>query len=149
MKKYANERDEIVAEFKSFMNQAILNCARNVTRMINRRDEMNGGESLETLDEKRLGEYMATEDRHDVENGIELEITNVTIKINDELLGKLLAGLTEREVQSLVLHEAFDYDFQQIGEMLGISSDRAKAYKYHGMKKAKARAKKHGRNTGN
>ena len=117
MKKYANERDEIVAEFKSFMNQAILNCARNVTRMINRRDEVNGGESLETLDEKRLGEYMATEDRHDVENGIELEITNVTIKINDELLRKLLAGLTEREVQSLVLHEAFDYDFQQIGEM--------------------------------
>ena len=95
MKKYANERDEIVAEFKSFMNQAILNCARNVTRMINHRDEVNGGESLETLDEKRFGEYMATEDRHDVENGIELEITNVRIKINDELLEKLLAGLTE------------------------------------------------------
>ena len=144
MKKYANEQDEIVAEFKSYMNQAILNCARNVTRMIKRRDEVNGGESLETLDEKRFGEYMATEDRHEAENGIELEVTNVRIKVNDELLIKLLAGLTEREVQSLVLHEAFDYDYAQIGEMLGISPDRAKSYKYHGMKKAKARAKKHG-----
>lgn len=149
MKKYANEQDEVVAEFKSYMNQAILNCARNVTRMIKRRDEVNGGESLETLDVKRFGEYMATEDRHDVENGIELEITNVKIRVNDELLEKLLAGLTEREIQSLVLHEAFDYDYAQIGEMLGISPDRAKSYKCQGMKKAKARAKNHGRKDGN
>ena len=148
MKKYANEQDEIVAEFKSFINQAILNCARNVTRMIKHRDQVNGGESLEALDEKRFGEYMATEDRYDVENGIELEITNVRINVNDELLGKLLVGLTEREVQSLILHEAFDYDYGQIGEMLGISPDRAKSYKYQGLKKVKARIEKYGRKKG-
>ena len=88
---------------------------------------------------------MTAEDEHSFEDGIELEITNMRIRINDDLIRILLTGLTEREAQALILHEAFDYDYAQIGELLGISPDRAKAYKYQGLKKAKARAKKHGR----
>ncbi len=132
MKQNANEQDEIVAEFKSFMYRAIVNCAHNVTRKIKRDEEINGGIPLETLDEKRFGEYIKTEDGHGMEAGIQIEFSDLRIRLNDDLIGALLAGLTEREVQSLILHEAFDYDYAQIGKMLGISPDRAKAYKYQG-----------------
>ena len=145
MKQYANEQDAIVAEFKSYMYKAIVNCAHNVTRKVTHNEKINGGISLEALDEKRFGEFITAEDEHSFEDGIELEITNMRIRINDDLIRILLTGLTEREAQALILHEAFDYDYAQIGELLGISPDRAKAYKYQGLKKAKARAKKHGR----
>ena len=145
MKQYANERERIEAEFNSFMHKAIRNCALNVTRMITLAEDNNSGLSLETLDEGCFGEYLAVEDEQRFEKGIELELTNLKIKVNDELLKKLLKGLTEREKQALILHEAFDFDYAQIGKLLGISPDRAKAYKYQGLKKAKAGAKKHGR----
>lgn len=145
MEQYANEKEKLVVEFKSYMRQAIINCARNVLRMMKNAEDKNGGISLEALDEYRLGEFMATEDEHGFENGIEFEITNMKIRLNNDQIEQLLTGLTEREVQALILHEAFDYDYASIGRLLGITADRAKAYKYHALKKAKRRANKHGR----
>ena len=145
MSKYTDKRDEVVAEFVGYMHQAILNCARNVTRKMLNDKRYNEGISLEALDEKNNGEYLTREDRHTVEDGIELELKTLKLRLDDDLLKKLLSGLTEREVQALILYEVYDLDYDQIGKLLGISRDRAKAYKYHGMKKAKRRAKKHGR----
>lgn len=59
------------------------------------------------------------------------------------MLARLFEGLTEREKQALVLHVGFGYDYGEIGRMLGISPDRAKAYKYHALRKA--REKNNGR----
>ena len=145
LSKYTDKRDEVVAEFVGYMHQAILNCARNVTRKMLNDKRYNEGISLEALDEKNYGEYLTREDRHTVEDGIELELKTLKLRLDDDLLKKLLSGLTEREVQALILYEVYDLDYDQIGKLLGISRDRAKAYKYHGMKKAKRRAKKHGR----
>lgn len=145
MSKYTNERDEVVAEFVIYMHHAILNCAHNVTKKMLTDKRYNEGISLEALDEKSYGEYLASEDRHSFEDGIGLELKTLKLKTDNELLKKLLSGLTEREVQALILYEVYDLDYEQIGRLLGISRDRAKAYKYHGMKKAKGRAKKHGR----
>ena len=145
LSKYTNERDEVVAEFVTYMHHAILNCARNVTRKMLNDKRYNEGISLEALDERSYGEYLSREDRHPFEDGIGLELKTLKLKLDNELLRKLLSGLTEREVQALILYEVYDLDYDQIGRILGISRDRAKAYKYHGMKKAKRRAKKHGR----
>ena len=145
MKQYTNDRERVEAEFNSFMYKAIRNCALNVTRMITLAENSNSGLSLETLDEECFGECLSVVDEQSFERGIELELTNLKIRVNDDLLKKLLKGLTEREKQALILHEAFDFDYAQIGKLLGISPDRAKAYKYQGLKKAKAGAKKHGR----
>ena len=145
MSKYANERDEVIAEFVIYMHQAILNCAHNVTRKMLNDKRYNEGISLEALDERSYVEYLTKEDRHNVEDGIEFDLKTLKLRLDDELLRKLLSGLTEREVQALILYEIYDLDYDQIGKLLGISRNRAKAYKYHGLKKAKRRAKKHGR----
>ena len=65
--------------------------------------------------------------------------------ITEKLAKKLLSGLTKREAQVLALRVAFDLDYDEIGEKLRITPERAKAYKYHGMKKAKERAEKYDR----
>ena len=52
-------------------------------------------------------------------------------------------GLTEREKEALILFVGFGYDFDSIGKLLGITPERARDYKYNGLKKA--RAKKNGR----
>ena len=139
LNQYINKYQRIEAEFNSFMYQAIRRCARNATRKVTAA-EINNGIPLESLDEKYIREYMAVEDEHQIEDSIIVE-ADFKIRLNDDFIRKLLAGLTEREIQALILHEAFDYDYSQIGRMLGISPDRAKAYKCHGLKKAKVRAK--------
>ena len=145
MNKYTNERDEVVAEFVGFMHKSILNCAHNVTGKMLNDKRFNEGISLEALDEKSFGEYLTREDKHTVEDGIEFELRTLRLRLDDDLIKKLLAGLTEREVQVLILYEVYDLDYDQIGKLLGITPDRAKSYKYHGLKKAKGRAKNHGR----
>ena len=112
MKQYANEQDAIVAEFKSYMYKAIVNCTHNVTRKVTHNEKINGGISLEALDEKRFGEFMTAEDEHSFEDGIELEITNMRIRINDDLIRILLTGLTEREAQALILHMSMDAEYE-------------------------------------
>ncbi len=71
MKQYENEQDAIVAEFVGFMCSSIVNCARNVIRKMKNHEKYNGGISLDELDEKSFCRYMSTEDRHEIENGIE------------------------------------------------------------------------------
>lgn len=144
LKQYKDERQRIEAEFNSFMYKAIRRCARNATRKMSTAENNNGNVSLETLDEEHFEECMAVEDEHHFEDAIIIE-ADFKIRVNDDYIKKLLTGLTERELQALILHEAFDYDYAQIGEMLDITPDRAKAYKCHGLKKAKVRAKKYGR----
>lgn len=84
------------------------------------------------------------EDRHDFEGGIILQ-ADLKIKITDEVLQKLLEGLTERETQVVVLRAVYELSYDEISEKLNITPDRAKAYKYHGVKKVKERTEKHGR----
>lgn len=124
-------------EFASFMEQSIWNCVRNVTRKMTAEEFRNSGVPIETLDLKSATNCMAGESFATQEDGVHLEISNLKITVNSDALRTLLEELTEREKQALILHVGFGYDYCKIGEMLGISPDRAKAYKYHGLKKAR------------
>ena len=142
LKQYTDERERVEAEFNSFMYKAIRNCALNVTRMITLAEDSNSGLSLETLDEGCFGEYLAVEDEQSIESGIELELTSLKIRVNDDLLKKLLNGLTERERQALILHEAFDFDYAQIGKLLGNIPGQSKSIQVSGTEKGESRCKK-------
>ena len=47
----------------------------------------------------------------------------------------------------MILRVGFDYDYEEIGEILGITPKRAKDYKYQGLRKV--RKYKNGRNKQN
>ena len=135
------EREHIEAQFDTYMNHAIRNCAHNVTRKVSADEMKRRCISLDALDEDCPSDCVAFDDRH-IESGIMIE-ADFTISITDKLAKKLLSGLTKREAQVLALRVAFDLDYDEIGEKLRITPERAKAYKYHGMKKAKERAEKY------
>lgn len=135
MKQFANKREQVEAEFIGFMERAIWNCARNVTRKVSAEELRNSGVSLETLDEERFTNYVTVEDKHDFEDTY--GIMNLQISINSDLLKALFDGLTEREKQALILRVGFDYEYEEIGEILGIDPKRAKDYKYQGLRKAR------------
>lgn len=135
MKQFANKREQVEAEFIGFMERAIWNCARNVTRKVSAEELRNSGVSLETLDEERFTNYVTVEDKHDFEDTY--GIMNLQIPINSDLLKALFDGLTEREKQALILRVGFDYEYEEIGEILGIDPKRAKDYKYQGLRKAR------------
>lgn len=135
MKQFANKREQVEAEFIGFMERAIWNCARNVTRKVSAEELRNSGVSLETLDEERFTNYVTVEDKHDFEDTY--GIMNLQIPINSDLLKVLFEGLTEREKQALILRVGFDYEYEEIGEILGIDPKRAKDYKYQGLRKAR------------
>ena len=135
MKQFANKREQVEAEFIGFMERAIWNCARNVTRKVSAEELRNSGVSLETLDEERFTNYVSVEDKHDFEDTY--GIMNLQIPINSDLLKALFDGLTEREKQALILRVGFDYEYEEIGEILGIDPKRAKDYKYQGLRKAR------------
>lgn len=139
MKQFAERRKQVEAEFKGFMERSIWNCARNVTRKMTADEHRNSCMPLETLGEKGFMEYMTVEDHYGHEEDIELEIKNFRLTVNSDLLQMLFDGLTEREKQALILHVGFGYDYDRVGKILGISPDRAKAYKYHGLRKARAK----------
>ena len=44
-----------------------------------------------------------------------------------------------------MLRVVFDLDYDEIGEKLRITPERARAYKYHGIKKAKEKGEEYGR----
>lgn len=129
------EREGIEARFDTFMNKTIENYARNVTRKVTRDEKKRRGVPIDSLDEDAL-ECMAIEDVRHIEDPIILE-ADLRITVSDEQIEKILACLTEREAQILVLKTVFDLDYDMIAEKLRISRDRAKAYKYHGVRKAK------------
>ena len=62
---------------------------------------------------------------------------NLQIPISMDLVNLLFEGLTEREKQALILRVGFDYEYDEIGEILGIDPMRAKDYKYQGLRKAR------------
>ena len=130
-------------DFWKFMKNSIWYCARNVTRSASAAERRNGGISLEGLSEKSLGEFAFVEDAHELGDEIELIIRNIRFAINGEKFGDVFDDLTEREKQSLILFVGFGFDFDSIGKLLGITPERARDYKYNGLKKA--RAKKNGR----
>ena len=137
MNKFADKKEQVEAEFKSFMEQSIWNCARNVTRKMTAEESRNSGVPIETLNLKRATGGMVAESADPQEDGVILEIKNLRITINSDVLRTLLDGLSEREKQTLILHVGFGFNYEEIGRMLGISPDRAKAYKYHGLRKAR------------
>ena len=136
MKKFADKKEQVEAEFRSFMERSIWNCARNVTRKMTAEERRNSGVPIETLDLKSVADRME-EIGSPQEEGIVLEIKNLRITVNNDMLRALFEGLSEREKQTLILHVGFGYNYEEIGRMLGVSPDRAKAYKYHGLKKAR------------
>jgi len=72
---------------------------------------------------------------------------NLQVLIKSDLLKVLFDRLTQREKQVLILRVGFDYDYEEIGEILGITPKRAKDYKYQGLRKV--RKYKNGRNKQN
>ena len=137
------EREHIEAQFDAFMNHSIRNCAHNVTRMVSADEKKRRCISLDTLDEDCLGECMAF-DKYHFDSGITLE-ADFTVRITDKVAKQLLAGLTKREKQVVTLRVIFDLDYDEIGEKLRITPERARAYKYHGIKKAKEKGEEYGR----
>ena len=137
-----SKKHEVENGFWKFMRNSIWYCARNVTRRVTAAERRNGDVSLEALSEKSLGEYTAVEDSHELEDEIEMIIGDKRFVIRGEGFKDILGNLTEREKQSLILFVGFGYDFDSIGKLLGITPERARDYKYCGLKKA--RAKKNG-----
>lgn len=140
MKLYTSrdEREHIEAQFDAYMNEMIRNYAMNVVRRITRDEDKHRSIPLEDVEENRLGVLAAGEEQYP-EDGIILE-ADLKIRVNDEQIQRLLTGLTEREAQVLLLHVVYELDYDEIADQLHITKDRAKSYKYHGMKKAKKRA---------
>ncbi len=136
MKKFADRKEQVEAEFKSFMEQSIWNCARNATRKMTAEELRNSGVPIDTLNPEAAVNGIE-ESCIPQEDGIVLEIKNLRITVASDVLRTLLDGLSEREKQTLILHVGFGFNYEEIGRMLGISPDRAKAYKYHGLRKAR------------
>lgn len=83
------------------------------------------------------------ENSHELGEEIEMIIRNIRFAIKSDGFGDVFDNLTEREKEALILFVGFGYDFDSIGKLLGITPERARDYKYNGLKKA--RAKKNGR----
>ena len=145
LKKFTDNKERVEAEFIGFMEQSIWNCARNVTRKVSAEELRNSGISLEALYKGEYINYIPVEDRHDFED--KYEIMNLQVLIKSDLLKVLFDRLTQREKQVLILRVGFDYDYEEIGEILGITPKRAKDYKYQGLRKV--RKYKNGRNKQN
>ena len=138
-----SEKREAEEDFWEFMKASIWYCARNATRSATAAERRNSGISLETLTERRLREYTSVEDDQGLGEEIEMIIKNIRFAIKSDGLEDVFDNLTEREKQTLILFVGFGYDFDSIGKLLGITPERARDYKYNGLKKA--RAKKDGR----
>ncbi len=133
------KREQIEAQFDTYMNRAIKNYARNVIRKTLREEGSMETISLDTIEEDSISKYISVTDTYHNEEGITIE-TDLKIKITDNHMKDLLAGLTEREKQVVVLKAVCDLDYDEIGKVLNITPDRAKAYKYYAVKKARAEA---------
>ena len=138
-----SEKREVEDDFWKFMRDSIWYCVRNVTRSASAAEKRNSGILLDSLSENSLGDYIAVEDNHELGEEIEMIIRNIRFAIKSDGFEDVFDNLTEREKQSLILFVGFGYDFGSIGKLLGITPERARDYKYNGLKKA--RAKKNGR----
>ncbi len=136
------EREGVEAKFDAFMKRTIKYYARNITRKISADEDKRRSIPIDSLGDKAMG-FLAVEDVRHIEDGIVLE-ADLRIKVTDEQVKELLAGLTERESQILILRTVFDLDYDVIAQKLHITEERAKAYKYHGVIKAKEREKGNG-----
>lgn len=134
-----SEKREIEEDFWKFMRNSIWYCARNVTRSASAAEIRNGGISLETLNEGSLGECVMVEDGYEAEDEIAIVIRNIRFTLHDAELSGAFEGLTEREKQALILHEGFGLSYDAISKFLDITPERARDYKYHGLKKARAK----------
>lgn len=134
-----SEKREIEEDFWKFMRNSIWYCARNVTRSASAAEIRNGGISLETLNEGSLGECVMVEDGYEAEDEIAIVIRNIRFTLHDAELNGAFEGLTEREKQALILHEGFGLSYDAISKFLDITPERARDYKYHGLKKARAK----------
>lgn len=101
MKEFINRREKLEAEFVSFMQKTIWNCARNAVRKVYAEEMRNSGISLEDLDDERYAEYLTSEDKHDF--GERYCIMNIQVPLSTDLVNLLFEGLTEREKQALIL----------------------------------------------
>lgn len=140
MKQYTSreERERVEAQFDAYMERMIRNLVLRVVRDNIRDEKRHRFIPLDTAEED-YPDQLAVEDERHCEDGIVLE-ADLKIRVADDQIRDLLAGLTDREAQVLMLRVAFDFDYDEIAEQLQITRDRAKSYKCHGVRKAKERA---------
>ena len=137
MKSIDDERGRTETEFHCFMMRAILNCVRNAVRKVESAERRNRGISLSEVSDVTDLDGMAVVDRYPSDGEIRIELPGINVTVDSEALANCLMDLTEREMQSFVLHVGYGFSFREVGRILGITPERAKAYKYHGLKKAK------------
>ena len=141
-----SEKRKVEKDFWLFMRGSIWYCARNATRSATAAEKRNSGISLEALTERRLREYIAVDDDHELGEELEMIIRNIRFAIKSDGFEVVFDNLTEREKQALILFVGFGYDFGSIGKLLGITPERARDYKYNGLKKARAKKNERGKN---
>ena len=134
------DRKKVEKRFDAYLNRIIYYYAMNAVRKYTDFDNVGRCVSLDDVIEDRVS-ALAVEGPY-IDDGVVIE-ADFRIRVTDEQIRELLAGLTEREAQVLVLRVGFELEYDEIAERLRISKERAKAYKYHGMKKAKERAERY------
>lgn len=147
MKQYTSrkEREHIESQFDAFMHDTIKKCIRNAIKKVSRAEKKHCDISLETLGEDLLGkltDYDAFPE-DDLDDGFEIE-ADLKIRITSGKAKELLTGLTERELQVLVLRIVHELEYDEIAELLHITPERARVYKSTGINKAKGRVEKYG-----
>lgn len=134
-----SDKRKVEEDFWIFMRDSIWYCARNATRSATAAERRNSGISLEALTERGLREYTSVEDDQGLGEEIEMIIKNIRFTIKSDGFEGVFDNLTEREKQALILFVGFGYDFGSIGKLLEITPERARDYKYNGLKKARAK----------
>ena len=131
--KYTEYEIRVMAEFENYMAAAIEKLSRNVTKKAYR-SEM-GSDSLEQMNEEDQERYLSQNDRYGVEEKVCIVVKGQHFSLCSDILKKLMEGLSRREQEVIVLHDAFCFSYKEIGALLDISFGRAKDYHFKGMKK--------------
>ena len=147
MKQYTSrkEREHIEKQFDAFMHETIKKCIRNAIKKVSRAEKKHCDISLETLGQDLLGK-LAEDDaflEDDSDEGFEIE-ADLKIRITNNKAKELLSGLTDREIQVLILRIVHELEYDEIAKLLHITPERARVYKSTGINKAKGRVEKYG-----
>ena len=117
MKQYTSrkEREHIEKQFDAFMHESLLGKLAEDDAFLE--DDSNEG--------------------FEIEADLKIRITNNKAK-------ELLSGLTDREIQVLILRIVHELEYDEIAKLLHITPERARVYKSTGINKAKGRVEKYG-----
>ena len=143
--KYTEEELKVMAEFEGYMAAAIEKLSRNVTRKAYRAERRLC--PLDQMKEEEQERYLSRCDKYGIEGEIRIVVKGQCYSLCSDTLKNLLDGLSRREQESIVLHDAFGFTYREIGALLDISCSRAKDYRFQGMKKIRRKLKVGGEKT--